>query len=259
MIFVSYNHKDANLVSAFVGRLASRVGRPSVFYDEWSIEPGDGIIDRMNWGLENTKYFVFLLSQNSLTSKMVALEWQNALLRSAKGLCRFIPVRLDQVQMPAVIAQQKYIDLYGKGIGYAVDQLVATISGAQRPENEAEYDNIVCDARRSEAGIELAFFALTYFEPICQFSILLRNEKSEFLVRGKNIPGWTYRELGHQQLDESTLYFVVCIGSMMGGLTPGSPFRVMVVPQKGASLKLDYVMHKRTEADYKTIPLRWVE
>lgn len=38
----------------------------------------------------------FFVTANSLKSKMVSLEWQNAVLLSTKGKCKLVPVHCDQ-------------------------------------------------------------------------------------------------------------------------------------------------------------------
>ena len=85
MIFLSHNYKDKPVVEQVTLRLKSIYGIDKVFYDSWSIQPGDGIIDKMNEGLSNCKFFLFFISQNSLSSNMVKLEWQNALFRISQG------------------------------------------------------------------------------------------------------------------------------------------------------------------------------
>ncbi|WP_353738844.1 toll/interleukin-1 receptor domain-containing protein [Collinsella ihumii] len=51
--------------------LSRAFGRDNVFYDSWSIQPGDGIIDKMNSGLEDCDCFFLFVSERSLTSEMV--------------------------------------------------------------------------------------------------------------------------------------------------------------------------------------------
>ena len=65
MIFLSHNYKDKPVVEQVALRLKSIYGIDKVFYDSWSIQPGDGIIDKMNEGLSNCKFFLFFISQNS--------------------------------------------------------------------------------------------------------------------------------------------------------------------------------------------------
>lgn len=57
--------------------------RKTFFYDSWSIRPGENIIGKMNEGIEKCKYF-FFISNNSLESLIVDLEWQSALFKAAK-------------------------------------------------------------------------------------------------------------------------------------------------------------------------------
>lgn len=60
MIFLSHNSKDKVIVEPFANKLAEVFGRDSIFYDSWSIQPGDGIIDKMESGLSDAKYFFLL-------------------------------------------------------------------------------------------------------------------------------------------------------------------------------------------------------
>ena len=50
MIFISYNHLDEVIVDTIVRRLEIEFGRRNIFYDKWSICPGDSIIGKMNEG-----------------------------------------------------------------------------------------------------------------------------------------------------------------------------------------------------------------
>ena len=48
MIFISYNHNDEQLVDMVARRLELEFGRNNIFYDKWSIQPGDRKIGKMN-------------------------------------------------------------------------------------------------------------------------------------------------------------------------------------------------------------------
>ena len=85
MIFISYTHKDKSIIDTIAQRLADVFGQENIFYDSWSIQPSDGIIDRMGEGLRDCKFFFFFVSKNSLLSEMVKLEWQNAIIKATKG------------------------------------------------------------------------------------------------------------------------------------------------------------------------------
>ena len=82
MIFFSYNHNDEQLVDMIARRLELEFGRDNIFYDKWSMQPGDSIIGKMNEGLEQFTTFFYFLSPNSLTSKMVAKECPYGIIKT---------------------------------------------------------------------------------------------------------------------------------------------------------------------------------
>jgi len=65
---------DKPLIEPVAIRLGAIFGQNQVFYDSWSIKPGDGIIDQMNKGLEAPEFVFFFVSANSLNSGMVKLD-----------------------------------------------------------------------------------------------------------------------------------------------------------------------------------------
>lgn len=90
MIFISHTHTDKPVVEPVALRLRDIFGEEMVFYDSWSIRPGDGIIEKMNAGLTDPRFVFFFVSEASLKSKMVELEWQNGLMKATKGQCKII-------------------------------------------------------------------------------------------------------------------------------------------------------------------------
>ena len=113
MIFISYSHKDKSIISPIAESFRKAFGDEKIFFDQWSIQPGDSIIEKMNNGLAACKVFFFFISKNSLSSKMVSLEWQNALMKSVKTKeIKFIPVKIDDCLMPMILMQNLYINLY---------------------------------------------------------------------------------------------------------------------------------------------------
>ena len=144
MIFISHNSKDKPIVEPIAVKLSTIFGQDNVFYDSWSIQPGDGIIDKMNEGLSKCKFFFYFVSANSLTSSMVKLEWQNALVRAAQKQIRFIPVRLDQSSLPSIMLQTLYIDLFSNGIDVAIRQMVDVINGVNTFQaGQISFNNLI--------------------------------------------------------------------------------------------------------------------
>lgn len=91
-IFISYSHKDKMLVDTVARKLEIVFGKNNIFFDSWSMQPGDSIIGKMNQGLEEFTTFFFFVSSNSLDSNMVRLEWQVALNRAINNELNFVAV-----------------------------------------------------------------------------------------------------------------------------------------------------------------------
>ncbi len=100
-----------------------------VFYDSWSIQTGDGIIDKMNQALAACELVLFILSKNSLQSNMAKLEWQNAVMKMASGARKIIPVKLDDCLKPPILHQRLYVDIFGLGLEVALRQFVDVSQG----------------------------------------------------------------------------------------------------------------------------------
>lgn len=60
MIYISHTKADKPLVEPIAQKIAGVFGQENVFYDSWSIQPGDGIIDKMNEGLSKCKFFFII-------------------------------------------------------------------------------------------------------------------------------------------------------------------------------------------------------
>ena len=102
-IFLSHTKVDKPLIEPIAQKLSKVFDQHNIFYDSWSIQPGDGIIDKVNEALSQCKFFFLFASKNSLSSNMVKLEWQNTLIKATRGEVKIIPVKLDDCLMPSVL------------------------------------------------------------------------------------------------------------------------------------------------------------
>lgn len=181
MLFLSHNCMDKEIVEPFANRLAEVFGRDNVFYDSWSIQPGDGVIDKMDEGLTRLHHFFFFVSGDSLKSKMVKLEWQNALIKAMKNDIKFIPIRLDQSEMPAILKQILYLDVFTNGFEVVLRQMIDVVNGNSIFHGDARtYENVKSHVKvLSEKEIEIEIFAITYMEPISRYVVLVTNSKGD--------------------------------------------------------------------------------
>ncbi len=176
-IFLSHNHNDKPLVEPVAVKLAAIFGQDQVFYDSWSIKPGDGIIDQMNNGLEAPEFVFFFVSKNSIASGMVKLEWQNALYAASKGKTKIVPVKVDDCDMPPVLRQTLFIDMCANGLDAAISQIVSVTHGnaSFTPQHQG-FSNLSYNQKSNpDGGIEITVKASHLMEPSHGFLFITSN------------------------------------------------------------------------------------
>ena len=110
-VFLSHSSLDKErFATGFAERL--RANGVEVWYDDWELRPGDSLVDRIfEHGLGNADVFIVILSANSIDSKWVKEELNNAAIRTIEGQCRIVPVVLDDVEVPAVLRDKLYQEI----------------------------------------------------------------------------------------------------------------------------------------------------
>lgn len=255
MIFISHTHKDKDIIEPIALRLRHIFGAEKVFYDSWSIQPGDGIINRMNSALGSCRIFLFFVSNNSLLSNMVKLEWQNALMQSIGSDIKIIPVKLDACLMPPILFQSLYIDLFGQGLEVALRQIVDVTNGNNTFRLEQErFSNLRAHFYQEGNNIRIECHAEYYLEPISYFIVLLQNSENEVLVSCRSIGLVINNSFQTVTLSDNSTYN----GKMLGidrGTLPGFPFIIDIKPQQDAQIKLKGIMHQKRQDHWEMIPL----
>ena len=257
-IFISHNRKDKAIVEPIAIRLAAIYGQDNVFYDSWSIQPGDGIIDKMNNGLFQCDYFFVFVSKNSLQSKMVQLEWQNALLKATNGLVKLVPVKLDDCLMPAILMQTLYIDIFGKGLEFGFRQMVDVINNKNVFRKEFQtYENMRAKIHRGEYSYKIDITAQTYFEPMARFLILIDCLPEDVDI---NCTSDSARMTG-SQIDLTLNNGFKCnalFESVSRGVSPGFPYCIEISHKEKKPFKCLGIMRAITDSEYRIIPAELV-
>lgn len=255
MIFVSHNHKDKVIVEQIALRLREAFGQEQVFYDSWSIQPGDGIVDRMNEGLRNCRLFLFFVSKNSLQSEMVKLEWQNAVMKAAGGHTKIIPVKLDDCLMPPILMQSLYIDLFGNGLEVAIRQIVDVLSGKNTfNPGPQQFSNVRAYMYKEGTSTIIEVHAEHYLEPISHYLFLTNMDKVDvnFQYKSGNMCNTGFNE--GIKLNNNQSYNAQMI-SVESGTVPGFPFVVEVSSPTNKEITLEGVMHEKKQNEWAGIPL----
>jgi len=257
-IFLSHNHNDKPLVEAVALRLASIFGQDQVFYDSWTIRPGDGIIDQMNKGLEAPEFVFFFVSTNSLKSDMVKLEWQNALYSASKGKTRLIPIRVDGCDMPALLKQSLFIDMYTIGLEAAISQIVSVAQGntSFTPQFQT-FSNLTHSISNLDDGsIEITIQASHMMEPNPNFAFVVLNEESEISYWIKGQPGILSSFFQNAfQINDNSMANAVVMKPVNEALIPKKPLTFQLMKQSGANLNLIHVLHEQGENKWSIVPL----
>ena len=255
MIFISHNHADKPLVEHIAVRLATAFGQANVFYDSWSIQPGDGIIDRMSDALGKCTHFFFFVSANSLKSRMVSLEWQNALLRATKGQCKLVPIRCDASEMPPIMTQSLYIDLYSVGSDAAIAQIADVVNGVSSFKRPSQpFSNLVFTAAGSSTDLVVCVKAKHFLEPIGSVLVLIENAQDEFTA--KPIDEDPFKGGFNPAVQLNTGHTVNgFLISIFRGITPAMPLRVQLTSTAGKPLAFRGVLHQKAHDRWEGVPL----
>jgi hypothetical protein len=256
-IFLSHNHADKPLVEAVALKLAGIFGQDQVFYDSWSIRPGDGIIDQMNKGLQAPEFVFFFVSKNSLASGMVKLEWQNALYSASKGKTRIVPVRVDGSEMPPVLKQTLYIDMHTVGLEAAIAQIVSVTQGhaSFTPQHEGFSNLSYSRDDAADGAVNIVIKASHLMEPNPNFALIVSNPEAELgweMVNGQPYVGG-YNKDAFTKTGGGTAHAIV-MRPMAGALTPDHPLRLKITRKSAAPVDLLAIFHQKTETQWVPVP-----
>jgi hypothetical protein len=256
-IFLSHNHNDKPLVEAVALKMAAIFGQDQVFYDSWSIRPGDGIIDQMNKGLEAPEFVFFFVSTNSLASGMVKLEWQNALYSASKGKTRIVPVRVDGSDMPAVLKQTLFIDMHTVGLDAAIAQIVSVTQGhaSFTPQHQGFSNLSFTQVLNGDGSIDIAVKASHLMEPNPNFVFVTTNAETEIAWEFKNKQAFIggFNKDTFSDISGNTAHGIL-MRPMGGALTPTHPIRVVFSKKGDVPIKIVGVFHEKAENNWVSVP-----
>lgn len=256
-IFLSHNFNDKPVVEPVAIELRNIFGQENVFYDSWSIRPGDGIIEKMNEGLTAPDFVLFFVSGKSLQSNMVKLEWQSALYQATNGKVQFIPIRVDGAAMPALLMQKLYVDMFNNGLTYAINSIRDIVQGSFEftPQHE-NFSNItfnVIGDPKLQLKIVISASHLQEHNP--KFMFILRNDHNNV---GLWIEGAAAVQSGPDQ--QRVIEGLGEVGAKIcapitGTLRPNFPISFILTPKEGCGdLELLGVMHETSKNYFHTIP-----
>ena len=129
-VFISYSHKDRDLVDNICQALKEY--DIDISLDIKDIGAGDSISRKVEEGIIKADYFLLVLSENSIKSQWVDIEYRAALNLSLRENKRIIPIVTDindeqLLQFSVIIADKKYAN-FRDGIEKGLNELLRGLS-----------------------------------------------------------------------------------------------------------------------------------
>ncbi|MFM7753617.1 MAG: toll/interleukin-1 receptor domain-containing protein [Cyanobium sp.] len=130
-VFLSHSSADKPVVRELAEGL--RAAGLRVWFDEWIIKPGDPISVKIEEGLEHSEVLLFCMSANAFGSEWAGLERHTALFRDPLNRDRrFVPLRLDDAPIKAMLRGYAYLDWRPGGSGGLAPEGVGAVAGGLR-------------------------------------------------------------------------------------------------------------------------------
>ncbi|MBQ4128568.1 MAG: toll/interleukin-1 receptor domain-containing protein [Ruminococcus sp.] len=256
-IFISYNHNDDVLVDTIARRLELEFGRNNIFYDAWSIQPGDSIIGKMDEGLSSFSTFFFFVSNNSLNSKMVTLEWQTALNIATNNGLKFVAVRIENCSIPLIISDKLYIDLYGKGLDSAVAEMKCIVKSENTYVPLEEVENLKVSYKQIDCNkVRITVRANLYAEINPTLAFACSNRFEDFSTCFNISDGVTVSNKG-SMITDTDLTLNMRTVQLQRPLRPGFPF-VFEVTLTGVNQLNDvavYILKNAETGEFNQLPV----
>lgn len=194
VIFVSHYSGDKPFVARYAEALETEFGRDKVFYDSWSIKPGDDIVGGIDDALERCTHFLLFMTEASLQRDWVKAEWHAAFVRKVATSTTLIPIRLDDCQPPPLLASLKGVDATDSGPERAIAELTAAIRGQSSYVSQPEPSNITATVAQDAETlrVELGVRAYIWHNPeiTLMFDCAVTDETQDMNIASRvTVPG----------------------------------------------------------------------
>lgn len=130
-VFISHSSEDEECARKIANRLENQ--DITVWYDEWSLRPGDSIVSKIEAGIEDADVLLVLLSEASLESSWVQAEINASFNKMVSDEnIRLIPVLIEDVEVPLLLRDRQYVDLR-EDFESGIEPLIKSLSPGANP------------------------------------------------------------------------------------------------------------------------------
>jgi septum formation topological specificity factor MinE len=136
LVFCSYSHSNKEIVKAIASGL--RDAGIDVWIDEKDVTMGIGKADTISKGLDIADFLLFFISRHSTTSEWAIKELDIVISRrlSKPRNALILPVLLEDVEVPALLRDVKYLDLRDGNVSRTISDLVKIINRYSEARSE---------------------------------------------------------------------------------------------------------------------------
>jgi len=216
-IFLSHAHEDKDLVGHVAEELRKFFGEDRIFYDSWSMKPGESLVGKMSEGLNDCSHFFLFMSEISLKKPMVRLEWHNGLIKSLKDTSSFIPIRIDNISPPAILTTTLYLDMYNRGLPQTIEDMKLLVSGESlyNPRKLKPFNNFDVQLEKSQEDLKILINAKKLTEPVNRFGLWISD--------GKDVTAYGMSTISSGELSFNGTKKEIQVIEQNRTITPGNP------------------------------------
>ena len=112
---------------------------------------------------------------------MTSLEWRSAIILCKEKNRKFIPIILDNVEIPAILSDINYIDAFGEGFNSSKNRIRNLFTG-NITDATFNYKNLIAFIHIRDNEITIKIECTLFTEPNAQFAIAC-NEDSNLKLK----------------------------------------------------------------------------
>lgn len=150
-VFISYAREDSEIAQRFYRHMQKPGIEP--WLDTSDIEPGAKWSQMIEQEINESEYFLALISERALSKSYVQYEWHLALSKNKS----FIPIRLEPCSLPKKLSELQWVDLFPA----EEDGLRKILRRLNRAKTKANFEETFSSLGTDNDGWDLSEWSLS--------------------------------------------------------------------------------------------------
>lgn len=176
-------------------------------------------------------------------------------MKVSNGLVRLFPIRMDNSEMPAILTQNLYLDLYANGLDITTRQMIDLVRGNDtfHPKYTQVKNLTAKFLTKNERQVVIQLDAQYFMDPIPHFAFVTPNKEDEINYRCKDVSMYSNGFSTDAFTAANGLNLNAVFIDFPEAITPGFPQRVEFNATKEKPLVILGVMHEEKRNQWKLI------